>query len=147
MTDHPIARAALFILGLLLLVAVELLRWLADMPAETATGLTGLAWLCLGGPPALAALAARRNNVNDQRGQARVSSLALVTIAFAVFAIAFFAFGSGGCAPRHVVAEHDVAVEIQRGPPCLIQVHADGELVARVDWSKRCEVQLPEVTP
>lgn len=53
-----------------------------------------------------------------------------------------------GCAPRHVVAEQSVDVEIRRGPPCLIRVLADGELVARVDWSKRCEVALPEaVTP
>ena len=144
MIDHPIARAVLFIFGLVLLVAVELLRWLADMPAETATGLTGLAWLCLGGPPALAALAARKT---DQRGQARVSSLVVLLLAFSAFAFAFILLGSGGCAPRHVVAERSVDVEIQRGPPCLIQVHADGELVARVDWVKRCEVALPEVMP
>jgi len=52
-----------------------------------------------------------------------------------------------GCAPRHVVAETSVEVVIKRGPPCRISVHADGELVGRVDWSKWCEVALPESAP
>lgn len=139
----PHARTALFVLGLVILIAVELLRWLAKMPAETATGLTGLAWLCLGGPPTLAALAARRN---DERGQAR-PGLMLAVLAVGAVIVMLLAAGVGGCAPRHVRAEQSVEVDIKRGPPCAITVKADGELVARVDWSKRCEVALPEVTP
>lgn len=137
----PHARTALFVLGLVILIAVELLRWLAEMPAETATGLTGLAWLCLGGPPTLAALAARKT---DERGHVR-GGLAVLVLALGVFVVGLLAVGVGGCAPRHVVAEQSVEVDIQRGPPCLIVVKADGELVARVDWSRRCEVSLPEI--
>lgn len=136
----PVARTSLFVLGLVLLIAVELLRWLAGMPPETATGLTGLAWLCLGGPPTLAAIAARKS---DERGHARPAFVMLLA-AVSVFVVGLLAVGVGGCGPRHVVADRSVAIDVRRGPPCLVQVHADGELVARVDWSKRCEVTVGE---
>jgi hypothetical protein len=126
-----------------MLIAIELLRWLADMPAETATALTGLAGLVIaGGPQAVAATRARIKRSNE-RGQVDEALLGGLAIACALATIVLLAIG-GGCAPRHVVAERSVDVEIRRGPPCLIRVIADGELVARVDWSKRCEVALPE---
>jgi hypothetical protein len=71
----------------------------------------------------------------------------LAALAIGGIVVALLSLGVGGCAPRHVVAHTSVEVGIKRGPPCEIVVKADGELVARVDWIKRCEVQLPEVAP
>lgn len=132
--------------ALAMLVLIELLRWLADMPAETATALTGLAGLVLAGGPQAAAATKARFKRRDERGQVNEVLLGGIAIACAIAAIVLLAIG-GGCAPRHVVAESSVDVQIKRGPPCVIVVKADGELVARVDWSKRCEVALPEGTP
>lgn len=129
-----------------MLVLIELLRWLAEMPAETATALTGLAGLVLAGGPETAAKVRARIKRSNERGHARADLLGWVG-AIAVIAAIVALTTLGGCAPRHVVAERSVDVDIKRGPPCLIRVVADGELVARVDWSKRCEVALPEATP
>ena len=44
-----------------------------------------------------------------------------------------------GCGPRLVTAERSIAVDIRRGPPCVVEVHVDGRLESRAEWSKRCE--------
>jgi len=47
-----------------------------------------------------------------------------------------------GCGPRLVTAERSQAVEIWRGPPCVVEVHVDDKLEFRSEWSKRCEPKV-----
>lgn len=138
----PAFKAVLFVFGLCLLIAVELLRWLADMPPETATGLTGLAWLCLGGPPTLAALAARKSN---ERGAARFAPLVILA-ALSVFVVGLLAASLGGCLAREVRAERDAQVDWTPRPECRFEAFADGESVFTLSAPTACEPP-PNVCP
>lgn len=142
MIASPNFRAFLFVFGLLLLIAVELLRWLAGMPAETATGLVGLAWLCLGGPPTLAALAARKN---DERGFVRAGPAFLLALA-GVFLVGLLSAGLGGCLAREVRAERDAQVDWTPRPECRFEAFADGESVFKLTAPTSCEPP-PNVCP
>jgi hypothetical protein len=148
MIEHPNFRAILFVVGFLMQVTIELLRWLADMPAETATGLTSLSWLAIGGPAALAALAARKT---DQRGQVRASLVVLIA-AVSVFALAFAAIGSAGCLAREVRAEHEANIDWQARPTCRFEAFADGESVFTLTGPNTCDpppdlCPVPEAEP
>lgn len=86
---------------------------------------------------------------DDESGRAGLPLVAaLATLALVPLLLSFAA-----CGPRMVVAEQSVRLDVWPGPPCLIRVEVDGELVARVDWTKRCDVGAPpahgagEVTP
>lgn len=84
----------------------------------------------------------------DRRGSAGLGVLvALAVIGAVVAALA------GGCIPRQVVAERSIAVDIDRGPPCVVTVTADGAVASTVT-GPRCDLQPlpgptvpPTVTP
>lgn len=129
---------ALFVFGLLLLICVELIRWLADAPPEVCTGLSSIAWLCLAGPPALAARASR----NAERGNVRVGAL-LVLGGVAALLVALTVSGVG-CGPRNLVLDKDdqpPTFEVHRGPPCKMALIAEGEVQASVEHrTARCRL-------
>lgn len=125
-------QTVLFIIGVVALVAIELLRWLADMPAETCTALTGIAWLCIAGMPAFQAVATRRS---DQSGSASLNALVTLTL---LGALALFGASSAGCGTTRYTAERRVDVEIETGPPCVVTTKADGKAVAEVTGPNRC---------
>lgn len=129
---------ALFVFGLLLLICVELLRWLAEAPPEVCTGLSSIAWLCLAGPPALAARATR----NAERGSTRVGAL-LVLGGLAAVVLAALG-GAAGCGPRNLVLEADdppPTFDVRRGPPCRMALVALGEEQAVVTHgTARCRL-------
>ena len=133
-------QSTLFVFGLAMLIAIELLRWLAGMPAEVGTALSSIAWLCIAGPAALTARAGRRN---DERGFARPLMLVLV----AVLAGAVLVLAPGCASTREVTLGPDDAApvfDMHRGPPCEIVVYeAPGKKTASVKHAtKRCEVIL-----
>lgn len=141
-TSSPALRSILLVFGLLLWVAVELLRWLAGMPHEAATGIMGIVWLCIGGPPALAALAARRNG---ERGFVRVGPAVLLALA-GVFLVGLLSVGLGGCLARQVRAEHSIDVDWQARPTCRIETFADGESVQVIEGEMACDPP-PDLCP
>ena len=49
-----------------------------------------------------------------------------------------------GCGPRHVKAEDRVAVDSEQGPPCVVSVSSDGELVASVKGPNKCRIEVPQ---
>lgn len=122
----------LFVLGLVLLIAVELLRWLAGMPAETCTALSSIAWLCIAGAPALAARAERAAAAKreDERGRAGLPLLAaLVTLALVLLAVL-----ASGCAWQTRRDGDTFALRLRPDPErpkpaCLYRWSLDGELV------------------
>lgn len=140
---------ALFIFGLVGLVVIECLSWLADMPGETASGLRALMWLCIAGPAALQARAGRQPP--DQRGNVRVGvTLGLAVLAF--IAAAILSFFVHGCGPRQLVLDADdppPTLEIKRGPPCYMALLNEGQVEASVEHrDKRCRVRIDgEETP
>lgn len=138
----PAFKAFLFVFGLVLLIAVELLRWLANMPPEPATGLTAIAWLCLAGPPSLTAMAARRNG---ERGFVRAGPAVLLALA-GVFLVGLLSVGLGGCLARQVRAEHDAQVDWTPRPQCRFEAFADGESVFTLTAPTACEPP-PNVCP
>lgn len=123
----------LFVLGLVLLIAVELLRWLAGMPAETCTALSSIAWLCIAGAPALAARAERAAAAKreDERGNVRVSALGLLLLPLALVLAAVLA---SGCAWQTRRDGDTFALRLRPDPArakpaCLYRWTLDGELV------------------
>jgi len=139
----------LFVLGLVLLIAVELLRWLAGMPAETCTALSSIAWLCVAGAPALAAraervAAAKRSDESGRAGLPLLAALALVALA---------ALALGGCAWQTRrdgdTFELRLRPDPERAKPaCLYRWTLDGELVLEGAVADCPEVPAcREVTP
>ena len=49
----------------------------------------------------------------------------------------------GACGPRMVKATSIVDLRVRRGPPCLIEVTVDGELVQRIEGPNACVVVTP----
>lgn len=103
-----------------------------------AMGLAGVAW---GRARAQGPLSLGRTD--DERGNVRVAALGLLLLPLGLLLAAIIA---SGCGPRMVTAERSVNLDVWPGPPCLIRVEVDGELVARVDWTKRCDVGAPPAT-
>ena len=139
----------LFVLGLVLLIAVELLRWLAGMPAETCTALSSIAWLCIAGAPALAAraeraAAAKRSDESGRAGLPLLAALALVALA---------ALALGGCAWQTRRDGETFELRLRDDPErpkpaCLYRWTLDGELVLEGDLSACPEVPAcREVVP
>lgn len=88
-------QSTLFVFGLAMLIAIELLRWLAGMPAEVGTALSSIAWLMIAGP---AAISARANRTPpDERGFARPLLLLLVAVLAGVVLVL-----APGCASTRV---------------------------------------------
>lgn len=136
-------QSALFVFGLVMLVMIELLRWLADMPAETGTGLSVIAWLCIAGPAALHARAGR-THPPDERGSARVGvTLGFVVLAFVAGVIASIVMP--GCT-RHLVLDADddpPTFEVRRGPPCWMGLLHEGNVESSVEHkTKRCRLRI-----
>ena len=139
----------LFVLGLVLLIAVELLRWLAGMPAETCTALSSIAWLCIAGAPALAARAERAAAAkrSDESGRAGVGLLAALVV------VALVALSLTGCAWQTRRDGETFELRLRDDPArpkpaCLYRWTLDGELVLEGDLSACPEVPAcREVTP
>lgn len=143
----------LFVLGLVLLIAVEILRWLAGMPAETCTALSSIAWLCIAGAPALAARAERAAAAKreDERGNARVGALGLLLLPLVALALA--AVLASGCAWQTRRDGDTFALRLRPDPErpkpaCLYRWTLDGELVLEGAVADCPEVPAcREVTP
>ena len=136
-------QAGLFVFGLVGLVVVEILTWLADMPGETASGLRALMWLCVAGPAALQARAG--SQPPDQRGSVRVGvTLGIAIVVFVGAAI--LSLFVHGCGPRQLVLEADddpPMFDVRRGPPCYMALLHDGEIEASVEHrDQRCRVRI-----
>lgn len=121
----------LFVLGLVLLIAVELLRWLAGMPPETCTALSSIAWLCIAGAPALAARAERAAAAkrSDESGRAGIPLLAALAL------VPLLALALGGCAAlerREVHSRTAPRLRIEEGPPCVYRAFADDDEVLTI---------------
>lgn len=139
----------LFVLGLVLLIAVELLRWLAGMPAETCTALSSIAWLCIAGAPALAARAERAAAAkrSDESGRAGLPLLAALTV------VALVALSLTGCAWQTRRDGETFGLQLRDDPErpkpaCLYRWTLDGELVLEGAVADCPEVPAcREVTP
>lgn len=111
-------RLVYTVLGIVLLVLTELLRWLAGAPPELCTALTGLGGVLLAGGPSVV-----RALPGGSGGFGRIGLLALVAVAGAL-ALAI----AGGCLPRQVTAERSIDVDVSIGPPCVATLSADGAI-------------------
>lgn len=83
------------------------------------------------------------------RGYARADVLAVgLAVGLALLAVALLA-GAGGCLAREVRAERSVDFAVSRGPPCVVTVRADGDLVHTTRGETvRCAVEIDgEVRP
>lgn len=131
----------LLIFGLVALIAIELLRWLAGMPPETCTALTAIAWLCIGGLPAIHAVASRRNG--GERGSSAVGLLAAIVVLALVPLLLSATAGCGVFGPTRVEAEHSITWQRRPGPTCYVRTLADGEVATETTAPTSC-VPPPE---
>ncbi len=124
------------IIGLLCLVAAAIVPWI--FPDEAGRGM-GSALTVLGGM--LAGWAPPPPGVKppDARGMARVDAVAMA-VAFAATVAVFVVLLGSGCGAAQVRAEKSVSLDVTPGPPCVIVVRADGEVVSTVRGPQRCGV-------
>ena len=47
-----------------------------------------------------------------------------------------------GCGPVSVAARKTVEMNVKKGPPCVIEVKADGKIVSTVEGPKKCNVEV-----
>jgi hypothetical protein len=47
-----------------------------------------------------------------------------------------------GCGPLAVSAKQSVEMDVRKGPPCVIEIKADGEVVSTVQGPKKCNVEV-----
>lgn len=99
--------------GIALLIATELLRWLAQAPPEMCTTFTALAGLLMAGGPSLI-------RPPDQRGHGGVGLLGIL----AVVALVPLLLSSSGCGSREVITREPIAIEYWQGPPCRVHILA-----------------------
>ena len=65
----------------------------------------------------------------------------IVCVAWAVVAVSAFSMIQG-CGPMTVAAKKSVEMNVKKGPPCVIEVKADGEIVSTVQGPKKCNVEV-----
>lgn len=132
-------------------VSVEVVRrtwwddlWGVLLPLLAAGGTYLGIWLYVQGRRLLAAIAAKdadekRKSDESERGQAGVGLLtSIVVLAFLPLLLS-----QAACGSREVVAERSIGIEVKRGPPCDISLHADDKRVCRVrSNTERCNVQI-----
>lgn len=82
---------------------------------------------------------------NDESGRAGLPLLA----ALASLAVIPLLLSLAACGAMQVQAERDIDVDIEVGPPCVVAVRADGEIVSTTRGPKPCKVVVPKpaVTP
>lgn len=83
----------------------------------------------------------------DRRGSAEIGLVKAAAVACILGTL--LALVIGACLARQVVAERSIAVDIDRGPPCVVTVTADGAVASTVT-GPRCDLQPlpgPTVTP
>lgn len=51
------------------------------------------------------------------------------------------AFIFTACGTQHIQAEREIGVKIKQGPPCRVQISADGEVVSKVEGPFKCEIE------
>ncbi len=124
------------IIGLLCLVAAAIVPWI--FPDEAGRGM-GSALTVLGGMLAGWAPPPPGARPPDQRGMARVDAV-FAAIAIAATTGIFVALLGAGCGATQVRAEKSVSLDVTPGPPCVIVVRADGEIVSTVAGPQRCAV-------
>lgn len=99
-----------------------------------AMGLAGVAW---GRARAQGPLSLGRKD--DESGRAGLPLLAaLVALALVPLLLSLAA-----CGAMQVQAERDIDVDIDVGPPCVVVVRADGEIVSTTRGPKPCKVVVP----
>lgn len=47
-----------------------------------------------------------------------------------------------GCGPLAVSAKRSVEMDVKKGPPCVIEIKADGEVVSTVQGPRMCNVEV-----
>ena len=65
----------------------------------------------------------------------------IVCVAWAVVVVSAFSMIQG-CGPMTVAAKKSVEMNVKKGPPCVIEVKADGEVVSTVQGPKKCNVEV-----
>lgn len=131
------------ILGLLCLIAAAVVPWIFPDEAGRGMGssLTVLGGMLLGWAPQVPGGGVKPPSGGKpaERGMARVDVVfagAAVTAVVAVFVVLL----GGGCGAAQVRAEKSVSLDVTPGPPCVIVVRADGEIVSTVRGPQRCAV-------
>lgn len=113
------------VIGVLIVIAAQLLRTLAGLDDAVATTITGLG---LG----LAAIGPSMKTAKpDDRGFTRLGVMLGLTLVSALAALVvggMFALATGGCLPRQVTAERSIDVDVSIGPPCVATLSADGAI-------------------
>lgn len=129
-------RAIYTLAGVLILIATELLRWLAQAPPELCTVLTSLGGMLMAGGPSLM-------RPPDQRGSARVGVMLVIGAVAAVLVLAVAWSGCGILGPTRVEAEHSITWQRRPGPTCYVRTLADGEVATETTAPTSC-VPPPE---
>lgn len=124
------------IIGLLCLVAAAILPWI--FPDDAGRGM-GSALTVLGGMLAGWAPPPPGIKPPDQRGMAHVDAVFMSAAVAATIAVFVVLLGTG-CGASQVRAEKSVSLDVTPGPPCVIVVRADGEIVSTVKGPQRCAV-------
>lgn len=110
------------LVGFVMLIAIECLRWLAGAPPEFCTAMTGLAAVAMAGGPSLI-------RGSDERGHTPLSTL----VGFVVLGLILtLGWASAGCATTRNGEELAFTLRKDPGrpaPACLYRVTLDGELV------------------
>jgi hypothetical protein len=84
-----------------------------------------------------------RRRGRDESGRAGLPLLvALVALALVPLVLALT-----GCGAMQVHAERDIDVDIDPGPPCVVVVRADGEIVSTTRGPKPCKIVVPPPAP
>ncbi len=65
----------------------------------------------------------------------------IVCVAWATVLVSAFSVVQG-CGPMTVAAKKSVEMNVKKGPPCVIEVKADGEIVSTVQGPKKCNVEV-----
>jgi hypothetical protein len=132
------------ILGLLCLIAAAVVPWIFPDEAGRGMGssLTVLGGMLLGWAPPAPVLGVKPPPAAPpaSRGMARIDGLVIAAAVGATVAVFVALLGSGGCGAAQVRAEKSVSLDVTPGPPCVIVVRADGEIVSTVKGPQRCAV-------
>ena len=65
----------------------------------------------------------------------------IICIAWAMIVVSAVTMISG-CGPMTFAAQRSVEMNVKKGPPCVIEIKADGEVVSTVQGPKRCNVEV-----
>lgn len=127
------------VIGLLCLIAAAVVPWISPDDAGRGMGssLTVLGGMLLGWSAPVPGI---RRPDEPTRGMARIDAVFVAIALGAMVAVFAALLGAGGCGAAQVRAEKSVSLDVTPGPPCVIIVRADGEIVSTVRGPQRCAV-------